>query len=74
MHLPAFGAIRHDERSKAIVRLVGKHGIKMKATVAVQRKLLKWFILFLKHKQPTIKTILKHKKRSNNRTGSKEVA
>ncbi len=41
MHLPALAAIRHDERFKAVfVRLVGKHGIKMKAAVAVQRKLL----------------------------------
>ncbi len=41
LHLPALCAIRHDERFKAIfVRLVGKHGIKMKAAVAVQRKLL----------------------------------
>jgi transposase len=41
MHLPALSAIRHDERFKAIfARLVGKHGIKMKAAVAVQRKLL----------------------------------
>jgi transposase len=41
MHLPALAAIRHDERYKAIfIRLVSKHGIKMKATVAVQRKLL----------------------------------
>lgn len=41
MHLPALSAIGHDERFKAIfVRLVSKHGIKMKAVVAVQRKLL----------------------------------
>ena len=41
MHLPALSAIRHDERFKAVfVRLVSKHGIKMKAVVAVQRKLL----------------------------------
>ena len=41
MHLPALTAIRHDERHKAIfARLVAKHGIKMKAAVAVQRKLL----------------------------------
>ena len=41
MHLPALVAIRHDERFKAIfTRLVSKHGIKMKAAVAVQRKLL----------------------------------
>lgn len=41
MHMPALAAIRHDERCKAIfARLVAKHGIKMKAAVAVQRKLL----------------------------------
>ena len=41
MHLPALTAIRHDERFKAVfARLVSKHGIKMKAAVAVQRKLL----------------------------------
>jgi transposase len=41
MHLPALSAIRHDERFKAVfVRLVSKHGIKMKAVVAVQKKLL----------------------------------
>ena len=41
MHLPALTAIRHDERFKAIfIRLVSKHGIKMKAAVAVQRRLL----------------------------------
>jgi len=41
MHFPALTAIRHDERFKAIfARIVSKHGIKMKAAVAVQRKLL----------------------------------
>lgn len=41
MHMPALTAIRHDERFKAIfARIVSKHGIKMKAAVAVQRKLL----------------------------------
>lgn len=41
MHLPALTAIRHEKRFKAVfVRLVSKHGIKMKAAVAVQRKLL----------------------------------
>lgn len=41
MHLPALAAIRHDKKFKAVfVRLVSKHGIKMKAVVAVQRKLL----------------------------------
>ena len=41
MHMPALSAIRHDERFRGIfARLVSKHGIKMKAAVAVQRKLL----------------------------------
>jgi transposase len=41
MHMPSLNAIRNDERFKAIfVRLVSKHGIKMKAAVAVQRKIL----------------------------------
>jgi transposase len=48
MHMPALAAIRHDDRYKAIfARLVAKHGIKMKAAVAVQRKLLEMiYILF----------------------------
>ena len=41
MHLPALSAIKHDQRFKAFyIRLVQRHGIKMKAAVAVQRKLL----------------------------------
>jgi transposase len=41
MHMPALTAIRHTDHNKALfVRLVSKHGIKMKGVVAVQRKLL----------------------------------
>jgi transposase len=41
MHFPALTAIRHNETYKAIfARLVSKSGIKMKAAVAVQRKIL----------------------------------
>jgi transposase len=41
MYMPALAAIRHDERMKAVYsRLLGRHGIKMKAGVAVQRKVL----------------------------------
>lgn len=41
MHMPALAAIRHDQRFKDIFsRIVARHGIKMKAAVAVQRKLL----------------------------------
>ncbi len=41
MHLPSLAAIRTDGRFSAIfARLISKHGIKMKAAVAIQRKLL----------------------------------
>jgi len=53
MHLPALGAIRHDERFKSTyVRLVSKHGIKMKAAVAVQRKLLE--LIYTVYKTQTV--------------------
>ncbi len=49
MHLPALAAIRHDQRFKAVfARLVSKHGIKMKAAVAVQRKLLEMIFTIYK--------------------------
>jgi transposase len=52
MHMPALAAIRHDERFKAIfTRLVSRHGIKMKAAVAIQRKLLEMtYILYKTNK------------------------
>ena len=41
LHLPALSAIKHNEQYKNLfIRLVSKHGIKMKAVVAAQRKLL----------------------------------
>jgi len=64
MHMPALSAIRHDERFKAIfARLVSKHGIKMKAVVAIQRKLLEMaYILY--------KTNTAYDKNYLNRIGS----
>lgn len=60
MHLPSLAAIRHDERFKAIfVRLVSKHGIKMKAVVAVQRKLLEMTYTIYKTGQKFDKNYLK---------------
>jgi transposase len=53
MHLPALCAIRHSDRYKAIfARLVSKHGIKMKASVAVQRKLLEMSYTVIKKQKP----------------------
>ena len=48
MHFPALAAIRTDERFRDIfLRLVSRHGIKMKAIVAIQRKILELtFILW----------------------------
>jgi transposase len=59
MHLPSLSAIRHDERFKAIFsRLVSKHGIKMKAAVAVQRKLLEMIFTIYKTSKPYDKSYL----------------
>lgn len=64
MHLPALSAIRHDERFKAVfARLVQKHGIKMKAAVAVQRKLLEMIFTVYKSGKPYDKNYL-----TNNET------
>ena len=60
MHLPALTAIRFDERFKAIfARLVSKHGIKMKAAVAVQRKLLEMVYTLYKTNNPYDRNYLK---------------
>lgn len=51
MHLPSLSAIMHCERYKAVfARLVSKHGIKMKASTAVQRKLLELSFILVKNK------------------------
>lgn len=66
MHLPALSAIRHDERFKAIfIRLVSKHGIKMKAAVAVQRKLLEMMFTLYKTNKKYDKDFLKSKEIEN---------
>jgi transposase len=53
MHLPALSAIRCNERFKTVfVRLVSRHGIKMKAAVAVQRKMLELMYVLYKTNTP----------------------
>ena len=53
MYFPALTAIRHNERFKAIyARLISKHGIKMKAGVAIQRKLLELIYTIYKTNKP----------------------
>lgn len=51
VHLPAMAAVRHCEMYKDnYARLVGRHGIKMKALVAIQRKLLELAYILYKTK------------------------
>ena len=50
MHFPALTAVKWDENFKEIyTRIVSKHGIKMKALIAIQRKILELtYVLFKK--------------------------
>src|SRR5258706_4579262 len=67
-HMPALTAIRHDERFKTIfARLVSKHGIKMKAAVAVQRKLLELSYTIFKSGLPYNKNYLQQEKLSDQK-------
>jgi len=60
MYLPALSAMRCDERFKGIfAKVVAKNGIKMKAGVAVQRKLLEMTYTIFKTNQPYDKDYFK---------------
>lgn len=59
MHLPALSAIKCDERYKAtFARTVAKHGIRMKAAVVVQRKLLEMTYTLFKNQTKYAKNYL----------------
>lgn len=73
MYFPALTAIQHDERYRAIyARLIARHGIKMKAGVAIQRKLLEMCFTVFKtgqkyrkdYLQPQTEPVLKKLERS----------
>lgn len=50
MHLPALTAVKWDDNFRNIyARLVSKHGIKMKALVAIQRKILELIYILFKN-------------------------
>ena len=60
MHLPALSAIKHDNRFKAIFsRTIARHGIKMKAVVTIQRKLLEMTFTIFKSQKKYDKDFLK---------------
>lgn len=66
MHLPALAAIRHDPRFTAVyARLVARHGIKMKAAVAVQRKLLEISYVLYKTNTPYQKEYVNQRAEAN---------
>jgi transposase len=74
LHLPALAAIRHDERYKSIfVRLVSRHGIKMKAVVAVQRKLLEMLYTLYKTNKKYDKDYFKNKTAERNEKQNEEA-
>ncbi|MES1181859.1 MAG: IS110 family transposase, partial [Flavobacterium sp.] len=51
MHFPALTAVKWDDHYRdSYARLVSKHGIKMKALVSVQRKLLELTYILYKNK------------------------
>jgi len=53
MYFPAFTAIKHNEQYKtSYARLVAKSGIRMKAAVSIQRKLLELSYIIHKTKRP----------------------
>lgn len=63
MYMPALAAIKHSERYKAIfTRIVSTNGIKMKACVAIQRKLLEMAYTIVKNGKPYQKDYLLLKK------------
>lgn len=53
VHLPALSAVKWDDNFRNIyTRLVAKHGIKMKALVAIQRKILE--LIYVLYKNNTV--------------------
>ena len=63
MHMPALSAMRHNKEHKTLfVRLVSKHGIKMKAAVAVQRKILELIYTLYKTNKTFDKDYIKNSK------------
>jgi len=75
LHLPGLSAIRHDQRFKSIfTRLVSKHGIKMKAVVAVQRKLLEMTFTLYKSNQLYDKNFLTNNKKEGNKEHKNKAA
>lgn len=75
MYFPALVAIRRNEQMKAIYRrLVGRHGIKMKAAVAVQKKMLELAYVLWKKEEKFDEQYLKNKERQPEAAALCELA
>jgi transposase len=69
MYLPALAAKRTDPRFKSVfIRIVEKHGIKMKGVVAIQRKLLEMIYTIFKTETPYQKDYQKDPKKEKQLT------
>jgi len=66
MHMPSLSIIRHDENSKNVFsRILVRHGIKMKALVAIQRKTLELVYTLCKNKTKYDKEYIKSLETAN---------
>ena len=53
MHLPSLSSVKYNQHHKDLyVRIVSKSGIKMKALIAVQRKMLELIFVIDKNQNP----------------------
>lgn len=67
LHLPSLSAVKYNPMHKELYsRLVGRHGIKMKALVAVQRKMLELSYVLWKKKTQYCADYQKTKESCNN--------
>lgn len=66
VHLPSLSAVKYNQAHKDLyARLVGRHGIKMKALVAVQRKMLELSYILWKNKTTYIADYENRKRAAN---------
>ena len=74
LHLPSLSAVKHNPDHKEIyTRLVEKHGIKMKALVAIQRKMLELAYILFKN-ESTYDKDYQNKKRAAQMANSLEAS
>ena len=74
MYLPSMSAVKWDDNFKNMyVRIVSKHSIKMKALVAVQRKILELTYILFKTKTSYDKSYESKKAEQKNSTSAQNA-